>query len=122
MVDGSGIARITDFGLASIVRDPSSVASAYDGGHTPRWTAPEILRESPASKESDVFSFAMVMFEVRGWSILDVSTTLFLNSGFFRASSVPRYRIAGSYCWHHEWEASRTAHSPQTHESLVGFN
>ncbi|KAF9644874.1 kinase-like protein [Thelephora ganbajun] len=66
VVDTSGNARITDFGLSSVVRDPSSVASASDGsGYTPRWTAPEILREgTPASKKSDVFSFAMVIFEV----------------------------------------------------------
>ncbi|KAF9647398.1 kinase-like protein [Thelephora ganbajun] len=65
LVDTSGHARITDFGLASIVRDPGSVASAFDGsGHAPRWTAPEIFRGGPASKKSDVFSFAMVIFEV----------------------------------------------------------
>ena len=66
LVDGSGNARIMDFGLASIVRDPSSVASTSDGhGYSPRWTAPEVLRGAPASKKSDVFSFAMVAYEVR---------------------------------------------------------
>ena len=66
MVDGSGHARIMDFGLATIVRDPSSVTSTSDGhGYSPRWTAPEVLRGAPVSKKSDVFSFAMVMYEVR---------------------------------------------------------
>ena len=67
MVDGSGNSRIMDFGLASIARGPSSIASATEGyGHTPRWTAPEMLREGiSASKKSDVFSFAMVIYEVR---------------------------------------------------------
>ena len=89
-MDGSGNAQIVDFGLASVVRDPSSVASTSDVGHTPRWTAPEILRHGmPASKESDVFSFAMVIFEVRGWSVLEVSTALFVDSGLLRESSVP---------------------------------
>ena len=89
-MDGTGNARIVDFGLASVVRDPSSVVSTSDVGHTPRWTAPEILRHgTPASTESDVFSFAMVIYEVRGWLVLDVSTTLFVDSGLLRESSVP---------------------------------
>ena len=67
MVDTSGNARIVDFGLACIARDPSSIASNSDGrGYTPRWTAPEIFRGEAASRKSDVFSFAMVIFEVRG--------------------------------------------------------
>ena len=67
MVDASGNARITDFGLATIVRDPKSLAKALDDqGHSPRWAAPEILQStSPATKESDVFAFAMVVIEVR---------------------------------------------------------
>ena len=67
MVDGSGNARITDFGLATIIRNPHSLRSTLDGdGHTPRWCAPEILKgEQPVSKESDVFSFGMVVIEVR---------------------------------------------------------
>ena len=67
MVDGSGNARITDFGLTNIVRDPSAVVSTSDGyGYTPRWTAPEILWDGiPSNKKSDIFSFAMIIYEVR---------------------------------------------------------
>ena len=67
-----------DFGLASVARGQNSVANTTDGyGYTPRWTAPEMWREgTPASKKSDVFSFAMVIYEVRGGSILKVSTVL----------------------------------------------
>ena len=62
MVDGSGNARIMDFGLAGVVRGPNPVAST---GYSPRWTAPEILRDgTPPNKKSDVFSFAMVIYEV----------------------------------------------------------
>ena len=32
--------------------------------HTPRWSAPEILHEQNPSKESDIYSFAMVTIEV----------------------------------------------------------
>lgn len=66
MVDEFGQARITDFGLAAIVRNSHSYRSTLEeGGYTPQWCAPEVLiTEQPASRESDVFSFGMVMVEV----------------------------------------------------------
>ena len=66
-MDGSGNARITDFGLASIVQDSSSLTSTSgDRSFTPRWTAPEILKSGiPVRGKSDVFSFGMVIYEVR---------------------------------------------------------
>ena len=68
MVDESGNARITDFGLAVIARNPHSRRSTSDEGeHTGRWCAPEVLKsERSVSMESDVFSFGMVMIEVGG--------------------------------------------------------
>ena len=67
LVDGCGRARITDFGLATVTQDRSSLESGSDG-HDPtaRWIAPEILNDQKRySKEADIFSFAMVMVEVR---------------------------------------------------------
>jgi serine/threonine protein kinase len=67
MVDNSGNARIMDFGLATIARDSNSLVSTCDDhGSTFRWAAPEVLGAEPISKASDVFSFGMVMIEVRG--------------------------------------------------------
>jgi len=67
LVDAAGRARITDFGLATVTQNLDSMRSASDDkGHTARWTAPEILNEQGTySKEADIFSFAMVMIEVR---------------------------------------------------------
>ena len=67
LVDGRGHAQITDFGLARVTQNLDSVrTTAEEQGHTARWTAPEILSEKGSySKEADVFSFAMVMIEVR---------------------------------------------------------
>lgn len=63
LVDGSGRARITDFGLSRSQETTFQTTVSY--GHTARWTAPEILGGSgTASKEGDVFAFAMVMVEV----------------------------------------------------------
>lgn len=66
LVDNSGRARIADFGLATITQNLDSIRSAsLQHGCSPRWTAPEILDGKRYSKEADIFSFAMVMIEVR---------------------------------------------------------
>ena len=66
LVDGSGSALIADFGLAMVAQNPDSVLSiSRQRGYTPQWTAPEILNNGMHSKEADIFSFAMVMIEVR---------------------------------------------------------
>ena len=65
MVDKSGKARITDFGLAATARNPRSQRSTLDeDGHSARWCAPKVLKSEPASKESDIFSFGMVILGV----------------------------------------------------------
>ena len=59
LVDATGHARITDFGLTTVTKNLDLVRSAA------LWTAPEILKENGTfSKEADIFSFAMVMIEV----------------------------------------------------------
>ena len=66
LVDDTGHARITDFGLAAVTQNLDSIRClSEDHGDTARWTAPEILSEEGTySKEADIFSFAMVMIEV----------------------------------------------------------
>ena len=65
LVDDSGHARIIDFGLAKVTQNLDSIRSASSQhGHTPRWTAPEVLKGGTHTKEADIFSFAMVMIEV----------------------------------------------------------
>lgn len=71
LVDATGRARITDFGLAMITQDLDSIRHApAEGSHGTRWIAPEILNGQGAhSKRADVFSFAGVVIEVRcRWS------------------------------------------------------
>jgi len=70
LVDDTGRARLTDFGLAAIVLDVESAGSIKDG-HAVRWAAPEIIdMEQPVNKKSDVYSFAMVMIEVRAQKLV----------------------------------------------------
>jgi len=67
LVDITGRARITGCGLAVVTRNLDSMQSApREHGDSTRWTAPEILaNQGTFSKEADVFSFAMVLIEVR---------------------------------------------------------
>lgn len=64
LIDDGGRARLTDLGLAIITPglEPTLPVHMY---YSTRWTAPEILRgETGISKESDMYSFGMVVIEV----------------------------------------------------------
>ena len=53
-------ARIADFDIAIVMKNLDSSQNVP----TPRWSAPEIFRGQNPTKESDVYSFAMVTIEV----------------------------------------------------------
>ena len=90
MVDGSGNARITDFGLSSFAqssRSPKNIPNA--DCHTARWCAPELLMsDDPASEESDVFSFGMVVIEVSNGKYGYALTISPLCGGLYRESPI----------------------------------
>lgn len=66
LIDKSGRARLTDFGLTSITRGDNSSRSPQDPAMagTTAWAAPEVLKEGVVTEEGDVFTFAMVTVEV----------------------------------------------------------
>jgi len=68
LIDSDHTARIADFGLTSVLRHPSisiSVTAPAWGG-TLQWMAPELFDgKSSPSKESDIYAFGMVIYEVR---------------------------------------------------------
>ena len=67
-MDRTGHVRIADFGLATLTQNPYTLMNVSPHrGYSPRWTAPEILDDDakPYTKQADIFSFAMVMIEVR---------------------------------------------------------
>jgi serine/threonine protein kinase len=65
LVDDSGRVRIADFGFAVTQNLDSVRDSTVNGGPTVRWTAPELMYKRMVSQKGDIFSFAMVMIEVR---------------------------------------------------------
>ena len=66
LVDRSGRACLTDFGLTSITRGDNSINSPTDTSPTSTtWAAPEVLESGNVTKEGDIFTVAMVSVEVR---------------------------------------------------------
>jgi hypothetical protein len=59
MIDGRGVARIADFGLAV----ESGPGTAADGGGTLAYMAPEIFEHKPATAQSDLYSLGLILYE-----------------------------------------------------------
>ncbi|KAF7339002.1 hypothetical protein MVEN_01976400 [Mycena venus] len=67
LVTRSGRAVIADFGQSSVVMNSGITAlssTVQQSGGTLRWQAPELLKGSPNSVESDVYAFAGVCYEI----------------------------------------------------------
>ena len=67
LLDHRGDVKLTDFGLAvheSTVSTPRSAQSKVAVEGTFRWMAPEVARRLGFRKPADVYSFAMVLFEL----------------------------------------------------------
>ena len=66
LVDAAGHARIMGFCLATVTTDadPDQITRGQHGG-SEWWSAPEVLEGGATSKKTDIFSFAMVIIEVR---------------------------------------------------------
>jgi len=72
LVDQGGHARLADFGLLTIVSDPTNLTtSSSSKTGTLRWTSPEILdperfgfKKRRSTRESDCYALGMVVLEV----------------------------------------------------------
>lgn len=72
LIDDAGRARIADFGLSRLIESSSSTVSKRSNvthsndtiKGTLRFMAPEYLRGKPLTKASDVYSFAMTVYQV----------------------------------------------------------
>ena len=111
LVDNSDRARIADFGVATIIHDRDSVQDILDEyEHTARWTAPEILNERGThSKESDIFSFAMVMIEVRCGLSIVYRCLIHVNAGVHWRGSFQWESTYCSYACHNGRQTPATA-------------
>jgi len=62
LVDETGKVKVADFGITSVLEGNLGIERKTFG--TLNWVAPEILDAEAPSTKSDVFSFAMVMWEI----------------------------------------------------------
>jgi serine/threonine protein kinase len=73
LIDGSGNARLTDFGLATVEGNAGLQLSMTSGtfNSNPRWRVPEVIGVDPENGpvrpnfKSDIYSFGCIMFFVR---------------------------------------------------------
>jgi tetratricopeptide (TPR) repeat protein len=65
LLDRAGTAKLADFGLARIFRDPGLALSIEtDLVGTPRYMAPEVIMGGKPSPASDVWGFGVVLYQV----------------------------------------------------------
>ena len=124
-MDESGRARIAGFCVATTTQDQDHAQSVVDE-FPGRWTAPEILNEQGIyTKEADIFSFAMIMIEVRYGRPHMLSFSLFFFShrtGIHWCSAFQWKPICCSYVGHHGWQAPAKARLSNAHKQVVGVD
>ena len=105
LIDRSGGVRVTDFGLAVNLPDR---ALAANGMGTLRYMAPEVVRREPYVAATDVYGFALVLFELitreipfDGWAAERVSALVALRGRRPRlpADTPPMIEEMVQACW-----------------------
>ncbi|CAJ1973163.1 unnamed protein product [Sphenostylis stenocarpa] len=61
LIDENGVVKVADFGVARM-HNQSGIMTAETG--TYRWMAPEVIEHKPYDHKADVFSFAVVLWEL----------------------------------------------------------
>lgn len=73
LIDGTGHARLADFGMLTIARDATGVTASntFEQGGTVRWMSPELfspdqfnLKDGRPTKQSDCYALGMTIYEV----------------------------------------------------------
>jgi hypothetical protein len=90
MIDGRGNARITDFGLAGLAHESTSV------GGTPLYMAPEQLDAGVATMRSDIYALGLVLFEMfTGRRVFDARTLQELRAQHAATKTRPASVVSG---------------------------
>ncbi|XP_007553984.1 ephrin type-A receptor 6-like [Poecilia formosa] len=89
LVDENLVCKVSDFGMSRILEDDSESAYTATGGKIPiRWTAPEAIAYGKFSSASDVWSYAIVMWEVMSygerpyWEMSNQDVILSIEEGY----------------------------------------
>ncbi|CAI0407915.1 unnamed protein product [Linum tenue] len=79
LMDENEVVKVADFGVAR-VKTQSGVMTAETG--TYRWMAPEVIEHKPYDHKADVFSFAIVLWELLTGKVNPQSPTVSFRFGF----------------------------------------
>uniref|UniRef100_A0A3Q1I7J5 Ephrin type-A receptor 6 n=1 Tax=Anabas testudineus TaxID=64144 RepID=A0A3Q1I7J5_ANATE len=89
LVDASLVCKVSDFGMSRVLEDDTEAAYTATGGKIPiRWTAPEAIAYGKFSSASDVWSYAIVMWEVMSygerpyWEMSNQDVILSMEEGY----------------------------------------
>ncbi|KAK5604605.1 Ephrin type-A receptor 6 [Crenichthys baileyi] len=89
LVDDNLVCKVSDFGMSRVLEDDSESAYTATGGKIPiRWTAPEAIAYGKFSSASDVWSYAIVMWEVMSygerpyWEMSNQDVILSIEEGY----------------------------------------
>lgn len=116
MVDRYYRVKVGDFNLSRAHDDIVAGVEHSGALHSPRWMAPEVLTDGRYSKASDVYSFAIVMWEIQSlqtpWKELDVYQIISFVPDGERPSvesahgegfvDAPGYRALMQLAWHQD--------------------
>jgi serine/threonine protein kinase len=108
LVDSHWTLKVSDFGMSRLKHN--TYLSSKSPGGTPEWMAPEVLRNDPTDERSDVYSFAVVLWELitlkYPWEELSSPVQIVVQVAFLhRRPKLPTWLPAEAVallqqCWH----------------------
>uniref|UniRef100_S4RLT6 Tyrosine-protein kinase n=1 Tax=Petromyzon marinus TaxID=7757 RepID=S4RLT6_PETMA len=131
LVGDAGICKVADFGLAHFLK--GDYYQITDGMHVPiPWTAPETMEHGVYTRECDVWSFGVVLYEIFTFGAMPYSGMTMKNIQYFVCSGgrleKPEgcpdavYRIILK-CWHaeHRKRPSFADLKPELHRVSLAY-
>lgn len=108
LVDANWTVKVSDFGMSRL-KHSSKLGSRAPGG-TPEWMAPEALRNDPTDESADVYSFAVILWELitlkYPWEELSSPVQIVVQVAFLhRRPKLPTWLPSKAVqllqrCWH----------------------
>ena len=108
LVDAHWTVKVCDFGMSRLKH--STIAGSHSPGGTPEWMAPEALRNDPTDERSDVYSFAIILWELMTlkypWEELSSPVQIVVQVAFLhRRPKLPTWLPSNAVqllqkCWH----------------------
>ena len=108
LVDSHWTLKVSDFGMSRLKHN--TYLSSKSPGGTPEWMAPEVLRNDPTDERSDVYSLAVILWELitlkYPWEELSSPVQIVVQVAFLhRRPKLPTWLPAEAVallqqCWH----------------------